>query len=122
MSRQQIIVLGPAYVNNLEAGFRINRSKISVSWNLFYMDFMDEIAPIGQLLAFGVQKRENIASSARYGVELEWNTLLFSSVFSEIPPSRSITLSWDGCLAWMKSHIDVLVMLMGKSIEIGKLF
>ena len=98
---------GPEYVNNLEAGFRMNRSKIAVSWNLFYMDFMDEIAPIGQLLAFGVQKRENIASSARYGVELEWNTLLFSSVFSEIPPSRSTTLSWEGSLAWMESHIDI---------------
>ena len=71
-------------MNNLEAGFRMNRSKIAVSWNLFYMDFMDEIAPIGQLLAFGVQKRENIVK-CRYGVELEWNTLFFSSIFSETP-------------------------------------
>ncbi len=97
---------GPEYVNNLEAGFRWNRSKIAVSGNLYYMDFVDEIAPIGQLLAFGVQKRENIASSARYGAELEWNTMLFSSISPESSPSRSTNLSWEGSLAWMHSHID----------------
>lgn len=97
---------GPEFVNNIEAGLRWNRSKMAVSGNLFYMDFVDEIAPIGQLLAFGVQKRENIASSARYGAELEWNTLLVSSLMPTGSPSRSSSLSWEGNLAWMRSQID----------------
>ena len=108
---------GPEYVNNLEAGFRMNRSKIAVSCNLFYMDFVDEIAPIGQLLAFGVQKRENIASSARFGAEFEWNTLLFSSLPTAASPTQANTLSWEGSLAWMQSQINSFTNADGQSYK-----
>ena len=36
------------------------------------MDFKDEIAPIGEVLDFGVQKRNNIENSYRTGIELDW--------------------------------------------------
>lgn len=62
----------PEYVTNLEAGIKANFQKLAVAGNFFYMDFQDEIAPIGEVLAFGVQKRENIQSSYRAGFELEW--------------------------------------------------
>ena len=108
---------GPEYVNNLEAGLRWNRSKMAFSGNLFYMDFVDEIAPIGQLLAFGVQKRENIASSARFGAEFEWNTLLFSSLPTAASPTQTNTLSWEGSLAWMQSQINSFTNADGQSYK-----
>lgn len=63
---------GPEYVTDIEAGLKANFQRLAVAANFFYMDFKDEIAPIGEVLAFGVQKRENIESSYRAGIELEW--------------------------------------------------
>ena len=105
---------GPEYVNNIESGIRWNRSQISLSGNLFYMDFVDEIAPIGEVLAFGVQKRENIASSSRYGLEVEWLAILkpMASGFEggderkgSTRRKKGMVLSWEGNLTWMKGNI-----------------
>lgn len=63
----------PEFVNDFEAGFRINKSNFALAANYFYMDFENEIAPIGELLAFGVQRRANIPSSYRAGVEVDFN-------------------------------------------------
>ena len=60
------------YVNNIETGIKTNFEKLSMAANFFYMDFKDEIAPIGEVLDFGVQKRKNIENSYRTGIELEW--------------------------------------------------
>ena len=60
------------YVNNIEMGIETNFEKLSVAANFFYMDFKDEIAPIGEVLAFGVQKRNNIENSYRTGIEIDW--------------------------------------------------
>ena len=60
------------YVNNIETGIETNFEKLSVAANFFYMDFKDEIAPIGEVLAFGVQKRNNIENSYRTGIEIDW--------------------------------------------------
>ena len=47
------------YVNNIETGIKTNFEKLSMAANFFYgMDFKDEIAPIGEVLDFGVQKRK----------------------------------------------------------------
>jgi iron complex outermembrane receptor protein len=58
------------------------------------MDFENEIAPIGEVLAFGVQRRENIQNSYRSGVELDWNLLPVD------------LLAFQGTLTYMKSEID----------------
>ena len=101
-------------MNNIESGIRWNRSQISLSGNLFYMDFVDEIAPIGEVLAFGVQKRENIASSSRYGLEVEWLAILkpMASGFEggderkgSTRRKKGMVLSWEGNLTWMKGNI-----------------
>jgi iron complex outermembrane receptor protein len=70
----------PEYVNDLEAGLHINKARLAMSTNVFYMDFENEIAPIGEQIAFGVQRRVNIADSYRLGWETEWNYLLTESV------------------------------------------
>lgn len=66
----------PEFVNNLELGYRLSSQKLFLAANLFYMDFSNEIAPTGEIIAFGVQRRINIPESYRAGVELEWNALI----------------------------------------------
>ena len=73
-SVQDVDAVKPEYVNDFEAGFRVNRGKLSGQANVFYMQFENEIAPIGVYIpeAF-VQLRKNVPSSYRRGVELDWN-------------------------------------------------
>lgn len=86
----------PEYVNNLEAGYRISKRKLFLAANVFYMNFSDEIAPTGEIIAFGVQRRVNIADSYRTGVELEWNALLTSRI------------SYSGNLTAMDAGIEAI--------------
>ena len=62
----------PEYVHDFEAGYKLNLQQLSLEGNLFYMNFQNEIAPIGEVVAFGVQKRQNIPQSTRKGVEVTW--------------------------------------------------
>ena len=84
----------PEYVTDIEAGLKANYQTLAISANFFYMDFKDEISPIGEVLAFGVQERENIENSFRTGIELEWKYL----------PIRELTYS--GNATFMKSEIE----------------
>ncbi|MDZ7682954.1 MAG: TonB-dependent receptor [Fodinibius sp.] len=84
----------PEYVNDYEGGIKLNYQNLTFKANYFFMDFTDEIAPIGEVIAFGVQKRRNIPDSYRTGLELEWNYL---------PASF---LSFQGNLTYMQSQID----------------
>lgn len=68
------------YVNNIETGIKTNFEKLYVAANFFYMNFKDEIAPIGEILAFGVQKRNNIENSYRTGIEIDWQYLPISKL------------------------------------------
>lgn len=60
----------PEYVNDFEAGLRWRSAELSAQVNFFWMDFEQEIAPIGERLVF-VQLRKNIENSFRRGIELE---------------------------------------------------
>ncbi len=73
-SVQDVDAVKPEYVNDFEAGFRINRNKLNGQVNVFYMQFENEIAPIGEAIpeAF-VQLRKNVPESYRRGVELDFN-------------------------------------------------
>jgi len=93
----------PEYVNDYEAGIKLNYQNLALQANYFYMDFMDEIAPIGEVIAFGVQKRRNIPDSYRTGVEMEWNYL----------PSNFLT--FQGNLTYMQSKIDSFTTGTGNS-------
>ncbi|MDX1628057.1 MAG: TonB-dependent receptor, partial [Fulvivirga sp.] len=84
----------PEYVNDFEAGARINSNDVTLSANYFYMDFENEIAPIGEVLAFGVQKRENIPESYRTGIEIDW---LYAPITN---------LELKGNVTYMKSEIE----------------
>lgn len=95
----------PEFVNDFEAGFRINKSNLALAANYFYMDFENEIAPIGELLAFGVQRRANIPSSYRAGVEVDFNYYPFNK------------LRVFGTATYMKSQIETFTTPEGVTYE-----
>lgn len=72
-SVQDIQAIQPEYVNDVEAGIRLSQEKLSGQMNLFYMQFENEIAPIGISIPEGfVQLRKNVPSSYRRGIETSW--------------------------------------------------
>jgi len=61
------------YVNDWEAGYRFRRPAFHLQINAFYMQFENEIAPIGAFIPEGfVQIYENQESSRRLGLELDY--------------------------------------------------
>ena len=72
-SIQDVSAVKPEYVNDFEVGARLRIPTLIGQANLFYMQFDNEIAPIGQLIPEGfVQLRKNVARSYRRGIEVEW--------------------------------------------------
>ena len=93
-SAQNTNSVKPEYVNDFEAGVRLRTPRLSGQTNLFYMQFTDEIAPIGQSIPEGfVQLRKNITSSYRRGVEVDWQYQLLP------------TLAFTGHATYMQSNI-----------------
>lgn len=61
------------YVNDYELGLNFNYPKLSGQVNGFYMQFENEIAPIGEFVPEGfLQLRKNMPSSFRAGVEVNF--------------------------------------------------
>lgn len=84
----------PEQVTDYEIGFRHNCNRFSLSSNIFYMQFKNEIAAIGQLSYIGLPLRKNVASSQRYGLEIEYSYC----------PTKNLTLAGNG--TYMKANID----------------
>ncbi len=60
------------YVNDVELGYRLTREKLKFNVNVFYMDFENEITELGGVIQNTYfEIRQNVASSQRYGLELE---------------------------------------------------
>lgn len=76
---QNVGAVKPEYVNDVEAGVRIRREKLSGQLNVFYMQFENEITSTGQSAQGFITLRKNVASSYRRGVEASWNYRLGSS-------------------------------------------
>ena len=95
-SVQDLDAVKAEYVNDFEVGARFRFPRLSGQANLFYMQFTNEIAPIGESIpeAF-VQLRKNIARSYRRGAELEWQYRLLPA------------LTFVGNLAYLQSNINV---------------
>ena len=84
----------PEQVMDYEVGYRFYNNNFNISTNAFYMQFKNEIAAIGQLSYIGLPLRKNVASSQRYGLELEYGYC----------PTKHLTLS--GNVTYMKANID----------------
>ncbi|MFI5243717.1 MAG: TonB-dependent receptor [Gemmatimonadales bacterium] len=61
----------PEKVNDYEAGGTWARGGLTVTANVFAMEFRDEIAPIGKLSITGNPLRQNVGASYRRGVEFD---------------------------------------------------
>jgi iron complex outermembrane receptor protein len=61
----------PEFVTDLETGISLDAGIADIQLNGFWMEFRDEIAPIGQLSYIGLPLRKNVARSTRRGVELD---------------------------------------------------
>lgn len=86
------------YVNDLEVGARITKKNIFIDGNLYFMRFENEIAPIGDVIAFGLQERRNISQSTRSGFELQW-TYVPNQMFE-----------FNGNFAYLSTNIDNLTI------------
>ncbi|NWF88004.1 MAG: TonB-dependent receptor [Ignavibacteriaceae bacterium] len=62
----------PETMNNLEFGLYFSGEKFSYAFNLFYMDFEDEIVKSGKLDRFGQPITGNMKSTLHQGVELSF--------------------------------------------------
>ena len=92
---QNVNAVKPEYVNNLEAGIKSRGKNVAVNANVFYMQFENEIAPIGEFIPEGfVQVYKNQESSYRAGIELDysWDILHFLRLY--------------GNATWMQARIS----------------
>lgn len=63
----------PEYVLNHELGFRLQKRKINLGANLYYMDFKNEIVLDGKFGPNGLALTNNVEQSFRTGLELSIN-------------------------------------------------
>jgi len=95
----------PEFVNDFELGARYADTKTKFNLNAFYMDFENEIAPIGEFIPqYFLQLYENQEDSYRAGIEADWQialtpSLIFSgnatymqSIISRYIPEGTTTL------------------------------
>lgn len=66
-------LIDPEKLNDYEAGIGYRSGSFAAKVNGFWMDFRDEIVPLGQVDPFGVPITGNAARSTHRGVELEWS-------------------------------------------------
>ncbi len=89
----------PEFVNDFEVGIRLTTQNVKINFNGFYMDFENEIAPIGAFIPqYFLQIYENQEDSYRAGIEADWqlninpalvfsgNATLMRSIISEYTP------------------------------------
>ena len=70
----------PEFVNNIELGTRINYSNLTLQVNAFYMQFENEIAPIGTIQNAFITERRNMESSFRRGIETDYTWKIISKL------------------------------------------
>ena len=86
------------YVNDLEIGTRFTKQNFTIDANYYYMSFKDEIAPIGDVVGFGLPRRLNIPRSVRQGMEVAWAHRIHSK------------FNWSGTLAYLNTEIKELTL------------
>lgn len=83
------------YVNDYELGINFNYPWLSGQLNAFYMQFENEIAPIGEFVPEGfLQLRKNMPSSFRAGLEMHFDLSLREN------------LSFSGNATYMRAEIE----------------
>ncbi len=81
----------PESVRDLEAGITVTRPKLDMAFNVYAMEFRNDIARIGPPSASGYALRRNVGSSYRRGVELDatWRGLPRTAIGGNASWSRN---------------------------------
>lgn len=96
----------PEYVNDFELGLRHRSRNFNLSANLYYMQFENEIAPIGTFVVeIFSQLRENIARSSRKGIEVDWLWKISDKV------------EFKGDIAYLDGNIEEFQNGSGETLE-----
>lgn len=66
----------PEYLYDAEGGASYRKSNLTLSANMYFMYYQDQLVLTGQLNEVGAYIRQNIPRSYRTGLELVWNTRL----------------------------------------------
>jgi iron complex outermembrane receptor protein len=59
-------------VVDFEIGIKLNGKRGFLNLNYYYMQFKNELTPIGQLSMIGLPLRKNVNESYRSGIEIDW--------------------------------------------------
>ena len=92
----------PETLNDFELGWRMNKSKVVLNTNLYYMRYKDQLVLTGELDDVGAPIRANVGDSYRLGLEVDAN--IFISKHFSIKPNLSLSTNknldinvvWDG--------------------------
>ena len=92
----------PESLNDFELGWRMNRSKVVLNTNLYYMKYKDQLVLTGELDDVGAPIRANVGDSYRLGLEVDAN--IFISKHFTIQPNLALSTNknldinvvWDG--------------------------
>ena len=74
-------IITPEEVIDYEIGSNIKTKKLSLQYNLFYMDFKNEITLLGALGSNGLPLMTNVSKSFRSGIELDLRYEVFKGLF-----------------------------------------
>jgi iron complex outermembrane receptor protein len=85
---------------DIELGWKYQNSKMRSAWNVYYMNYKNQLIPTGKLNDVGESIRENCAQSYRLG--LEWNGML--AVSSKLSIGANAAISANKIL----NYTDVL--------------
>jgi iron complex outermembrane receptor protein len=83
----------PERLNDVEAGYRIKKSKFNIGANIYSMIYKDQLVLTGQINDVGSYVRSNVANSYRNGVELD-------ATFAVLPK-----LSWGATAAFSQNKV-----------------
>ena len=86
----------PERVIDYEAGYRLKSKKVTLSANIYFMEYKDQLVPTGKLSETGYVIKENVERSFRRGVELSssWKPLSYLGVDANLTLSSNKILNY----------------------------
>jgi iron complex outermembrane receptor protein len=101
----------PERVIDFELGTEWKSDRISISTNVYYMDFENEITPIGRLSYIGLPLRKNVESSFRSGIEfdLKYNPIRNLTISQTFNYSYNRIREWATDDDMVFSNVDPLL-------------
>ena len=87
-----------------EAGYRLKSKKVTLSANIYFMEYKDQLVPTGKLSETGYVIKENVERSFRRGVELSssWKPLSYLGFDANLTLSSNKILNYT----WYLDQFD----------------